>query len=84
MAMNIKNPEAERLAKEVAAITGENLTTAIVHALRERHERLRRERGGNLAHRLVKIGDDCARHLKKPFRTVDHGALLYDENGLPQ
>ncbi len=41
MALNIKNAEAERLAEEVAALTGETKTRAITIALRERRERLR-------------------------------------------
>ncbi|MFC4858944.1 type II toxin-antitoxin system VapB family antitoxin [Actinophytocola glycyrrhizae] len=40
MAMNIKDPEAERLAAEVAALTGESKTAAVRAALRERRERL--------------------------------------------
>lgn len=41
MALNIKNAETERLAEEVAALTGETKTGAITVALRERRERLR-------------------------------------------
>ncbi|WP_204047581.1 type II toxin-antitoxin system VapB family antitoxin [Microbispora siamensis] len=40
MSLNIKNPEAERLAAEIGALTGESKTAAVVSALRERHERL--------------------------------------------
>lgn len=40
MALNIKDPETERLAAEVAAITGESKTRAIRKALQERKERL--------------------------------------------
>lgn len=40
MAMNIKDPETERLAAEVAALTGESKTAAVRAALRERRERL--------------------------------------------
>jgi antitoxin VapB len=40
MALNIKDAETERLAAEVAAITGESKTGAIRTALRERRERL--------------------------------------------
>lgn len=42
MALNIKNPEAERLAAEVAELAGESKTQAITVALRERRERLRK------------------------------------------
>ena len=40
MALNIKDSETERLAAEVAAITGESKTRAVKVALRERKERL--------------------------------------------
>lgn len=40
MAMNIKDPEAERLAAEVAALTGESKTAAVRNALRERRDKL--------------------------------------------
>ncbi|MFR9752110.1 type II toxin-antitoxin system VapB family antitoxin [Nocardia sp. 004] len=36
MALSIKHPEADRLARELAARTGETMTEAVVIALRER------------------------------------------------
>ena len=44
MAINIKSPEAERLVRELAELTGESITDAIQHAVRERltRERLRK------------------------------------------
>jgi antitoxin VapB len=44
MALNIKDPETERLATEIAALTGESKTGAIRTALRERKQRLSLER----------------------------------------
>ena len=84
MSLNIKNDETNRLAHELAAVTGESLTTAVTVAMRERLERLQRSTGGPLSERLLAIGKDCAAHLKEPFLTVDHGDLLYDEKGLPK
>jgi len=84
MAINIKNQETHKLAQKLAKLTGESMTAAITEALRERLERLRAEEGDDLAQRLVRIGQDCAVHLKEPFRSVDHGELLYDEKGLPR
>jgi len=84
MALNIKNPEAQRLAQQVAALTGESLTKAIMQALRERLERLQHPANSNLSDRLLAIGKDCAPRLKEPFRSMEHGELLYDENGLPR
>lgn len=40
MALNLKDPEAERLATEIAALTGETKTGAIRVALRERRDKL--------------------------------------------
>ena len=84
MGMNIKNEETYKLTKQLAKLTGESLTTAVTEAVRERLVRVRTEHGDDLAERLLVIGRDCAAHLKEPFRTVDHGALLYDDRGLPK
>jgi antitoxin VapB len=84
MSLNIKNEDAHRLARELAALTGESMTVAITEALRERIERLRRSRKHGLSERLLAIGRDCAAHLKEPYRSIDHAELLYDERGLPR
>lgn len=84
MSLNIKNKEAHSLARELAKVTGENMTTAVTEAVRERLKRVRRERGAALSDRLLRIGRDCAAHLKEPFRSADHAAMLYDERGLPR
>jgi len=82
MAMNIKNQETERLAHELADLTGESLTGAITTAVREKLGRVKSEKRGGLAERLNRIGKECAKHLKEPYRTTDHGEMLYDEKGL--
>ena len=84
MSLNIKNKEAHKLASQLARLTGENMTEAVTKAVRERLERLQSQRGSGLADRLVRIGKDCATHLKEPFRSADHGELLYDDKGLPK
>jgi antitoxin VapB len=84
MSLNIKNDAAHRLAQELAAATGESLTAAVTEALRERLERVRREQGVGLVDRLLNIGRDCAARLKEPFRSVEHGDLLYGDDGLPR
>lgn len=45
MALSIKDLETERLALEVAALTGDSKTGAVRQALRERRDRLRRDAG---------------------------------------
>ena len=84
MGLNIKNEETHRLAQELATLTGESMTAAVTEAVRERLDRLRRAKGVSLADRLVEIGKDCATHLKEPFRSAEHGELLYDDRGLPR
>jgi antitoxin VapB len=84
MGLNIKNPETHRLAEELAKRTGESMTAAVTTALRERLERVRCEQGNSLSDRLLAIGQDCAKRLKEPFRSADHGDLLYDDRGLPR
>lgn len=84
MGMNIKNDEAQKLAHELAELTGETLTSAVTEAVRERLERIRVSQGAGLANRLLRIGKDCAAHIKEPFKSKDHGEMLYDERGLPR
>ena len=84
MGLNIKNKEAHKLAIVLAALTGECMTTAVTEAVRERLERVRGAQGLSLADRILAIGRDCASRLKEPYRSVDHGELLYDDRGLPR
>jgi antitoxin VapB len=84
MSLNIKNDEAHRLAQQLSKLTGESMATAVTRAVRERLERVRRSRGMGMADRLLKIGKECAPLWKEPFRSADHGDLLYDEKGLPR
>ena len=80
MSLNIKNEETHRLAQELAAITGESMTTAVTEAVRERLRRLTRD---DKLERIHKIRNDFAARLKgKPL--PDHAELLYDEKGLPK
>jgi antitoxin VapB len=82
--MNIKNKEANQLARQLAKLTGKSLTLAVTEAVRERLDRVRSEHGVDLAERLLLIGRDCAAHLKEPFRSIDHDDMLYDDRGLPE
>jgi len=81
VSLNIKNDEAHRLAQELAALTGESLTTAVTQALRERLTRVRRH---GLAERLMTIAHDCGPRWKEPFKSAEHCDLLYDDLGLPK
>jgi len=84
MALNIRNPETERLAAALAKLTGKTKTQAVTEALRERLERLRRRRvGRRLADELDEIAHHCAGLPVLDHRDADE-VLGYDENGLPR
>jgi antitoxin VapB len=84
MPISIRDRETDRLAREVAALTGETITDTIGNALRERLARERARRDGGRVRRLLAIGDWCASHMGKPFTSTDIDELLYDEAGLPR
>jgi antitoxin VapB len=84
MGMNLKSSEAHRLARELAELTGESLTGAVTEAVRERLERVRRGRDADLGERLRALRRDAAPRFKEPWRSMEHGQLLYDERGLPR
>lgn len=88
MALNIRNPEANRLAAEVAALAGETKTDAVILALQERLQRLRCRQAARpdaqvlLARRLDEIALRCAARPMRDQRTAEQ-ILGYDAHGLP-
>ena len=81
MALSIKNPIAERLARQVASETGEGLTQAIIFALEERLERLKRHRTApDLVETLLAISRRCSALPDLDPRSSDE-ILGYDEHG---
>jgi antitoxin VapB len=84
MALSIKNPQAEQLARELARETGENLTEVILKALHERLQRVKaRARPRGLAEQLDEIAVRCAGLPVLDTRSEDE-ILGYDENGIPR
>jgi antitoxin VapB len=83
MALNIKNPEADRLAHQLASATGESLTEAVINALRDRLAAVQRqqERGALLAD-VSDIQAFVTALPDRDTRTADE-ILGYDEFGLP-
>lgn len=83
MALNIKNPEADKLVRELAAMTGASYTDVVLEALQEK---LEREVGRPRAQRL---GEDVARIQRRVAQlpVLDPRApeeiLGYDARGLP-
>jgi antitoxin VapB len=80
--LNVKDPEAHRLAQAIARETGETITSAVTQALRERYERLRRPDPEVLAADIRAIAARAAAHIKRPY--LDHADFLYDQTGLPK
>ncbi len=85
MPLSIEDPEAERLARAVAARTGETITQAVIGALRERldREERRAQSGDILVDEVMDIGRHCASLPVLDPRSPDV-VLGYDEHGLPR
>lgn len=89
MTLTLKDKETDRLAREVAALTGETLTQAVRTALAERRERLRGgpdqqhagDKNPRLVEQLLALGDACAALPDVDPRPLDDIAG-YDEQGL--
>ncbi len=86
MSLNIKNEETCRLVQELAQLTGESLTAAVTTAVKEKlaKERSQPKNRPGLAERLTEIAMRTAPLFKEPWKSIDHGDLLYDEMGLPK
>ena len=86
MALNIRNPEANRLAAEVAALAGETKTDAVIVALQERLQRLRRRQAAQpdartlLVNQLDQIALRCA---ARPIRDPRSAEQILGYEGAP-
>ena len=84
MALNIKNAEAERLARALTEATGESITQAVIHALEERLLKVQGRRSArNLKEEIDEIGKRCAALPDLDKRSVDE-ILGYDSFGVPE
>ncbi len=84
MPISIKAPEADRLARQLAAVTGETITDAVMVAMRERlaREERKRQNADALLAEIRAISHHCASLPVLDTRTDDE-ILGYDENGIP-
>lgn len=84
-ALNIKNEETYRLARELANIRGKSLTEVVTESLRDSLEREqdRAIRDDRTEYWLAK-GEENRRRMKTLVNSEDMGDLLYDEYGLPK
>ena len=84
MALSIKDPETERLARRLAELTGENITTATKRAIEERLRRLgSRTRKATLLEDMAEIRRRWNEMPVMDDRTPEE-ILGYDERGLPR
>ena len=83
MALSIKDAETDRLARALAAATGESLTEAIRQALRERLERETRRSRGRIEAEIRRIQERLARLPVRDERSPEQ-ILGYDDHGLPR
>jgi antitoxin VapB len=86
MALNIRNFEAQPLARELADATGETMTKAVIEALRERLERLRADQAIDWRERAARLMANGKRFAALPVldRRPPDGLVGYDEVGLPR
>jgi antitoxin VapB len=84
MALSIRNPRAEQLAREVAAETGENLTEAIIHALEVRLQQLRAiKKILDPFEEIMEISRRCSQLPDQDSRMAEE-ILGYDRHGVPR
>jgi antitoxin VapB len=88
MALHIRSPLVDKLARKVSRRTGETLTEAIARALSERLERLEaadRDSEQALVDKLMEISNRAATHLNKTKKSsTELLDELYDDQGLPR
>jgi antitoxin VapB len=83
MALSIKSDEADRLARELVAETGETLTDAVEIALRERLDREHAKHTASMRIRLARLAADVATMPVADDRAPDE-IVGYDDDGLPR
>jgi len=84
MALNIKDPETERLARVLAKLTGESITTATKRAIEERLRRLSgQSRKAALLEDMAEIRRRWSAMPVMDDRAPDE-TLGYDQHGLPR
>ncbi|MCE5307895.1 MAG: type II toxin-antitoxin system VapB family antitoxin [Acidobacteriales bacterium] len=85
MSLNLKNPRAHQLAAELARLTGESMTSAVIRAIEERIGFERRKRGQKrTTERMLEFAERFAAGMPDGCRSADHSSLLYGEDGLPR
>jgi len=81
MALSIKNPETEKLARQLARRTGESITAAVTTALRDRLKRVEGGKAASVAERLLAVGERLSALPVLDTRTPDE--ILEDAFDMP-
>ena len=86
MALQIEAPETIRVIQELARRTGQSEERVVDAAVRERLARLRTpaEEEERRARVYALVRPLQAQFKEHPEAAIDHGELLYDEDGLPK
>jgi len=82
MALSIKTDEADRLARDLARLTGETMTEAVTVALRERlaRERVRRQTESDLPKRIAAFSRRVRKHYDtRPITKAEWDAASGDD-----
>ena len=82
MTMNIKDPAVHKMAKEIAAQTGESVTEVVRVALMERKERLLEQTRKTSLTEIHAVLEGI-RATKPIGPWIDVNEFLYDDHGLP-
>lgn len=82
MALNIKDPETDRLARELAARTGKSITEAVKTALQDSLKRQPATTPVRLSDEIMEIGRRAAKLPRRTDRTPEE-IIAYDETGKP-
>ena len=84
MRLSLKNPRAHELAAQIAAMTGESLTSVVIGALEERLRTEKIRRGGTgRAGKMLEYAARFASGMPRGLSSTDH-ARLYSEDGMPR
>lgn len=81
MALNINNPEVDRLARELYDITDETITEAITQALNERLERETGKAKGNQIRKEIKRIQNRINRLSRLDKRSDEEIIGYNDKG---
>jgi antitoxin VapB len=81
VSLYLKDPDVDRLARELARLEGTSLTETVRRALRERHDRVIEERDA----KRRRVEARLARIRALPVRDASHpDETIYDDAGLPR